>query len=215
MIDRYFISAPMAGQPGFGWAMIDEIAAYLAAQCHVSVSPANHDRDLGLDPEVPLEDQSFDRPAAMVWCLTELLASRSVVMAPGWESSEGARLEYAVARATGKNVSEYRPENGRGSRLVPVDPHRTTMSVLEEAAWITRGDRNQKYGPPAENLNAIASHWNIYLARVNPPDRLLDGRDVANLNALAKIDRDAYRRQRDNPVDVAGYMQVGVQSEAG
>jgi hypothetical protein len=136
-------------------------------------------------------------------------------VAPGWEQSEGARLEYEVARATGKAIAEYHPEKGKGHRLQPVDPHGTRMTVLERAAWITARDRNRTYGPPAENLNAIAGHWGIYLARLNPSDRLLDGRDVANMMALAKIDRDAYCRQWDNPVDVAGYMQVGVESEQG
>lgn len=82
-------------------------------------------------------------------------------------------------------------------------------TVLEEAARIVDGDRNEAYGDPAGNHGTTAAMWTAYLARrgLLAPGAVLDARDVCWVNALQKASRDAFDRRRDNLVDVAGYMR--------
>jgi hypothetical protein len=65
------------------------------------LSPAEHDLDEGFDPERPLDDQGFDLRAALRWDLDAVLSSDLVVVLPGWEKSQGANAEVAVALAAG------------------------------------------------------------------------------------------------------------------
>ncbi len=74
--------------------------------------------------------------------------------------------------------------------------------VLDEAAGIICGDRQDKYGLPEINHQRTADGWNWYLKYCGPK---LDPRDVAWLNVIQKISRDLHCRSRDNCVDIVGY----------
>lgn len=78
-------------------------------------------------------------------------------------------------------------------------------TVLEEAARLVDGDRQQAYGHPADNHACTAAMWNAYLARRGHPD--LDGFDVCMLNILQKCSRLAHTRHRDGLVDIAGFAR--------
>ncbi len=77
-------------------------------------------------------------------------------------------------------------------------PERT---VLEEAAQIVDGPRQESYGHPAENHGRTAAMWGAYLGRQ------VTAHDVCMLNALQKLSREAHSKSRDNLVDVVGYMR--------
>jgi hypothetical protein len=64
------------------------------------------------------------------------------------------------------------------------------------------------YGHPRDNFATIACMWEAYLARrglFNVDSAGLMPRDVAMLNALQKIARDAHLSTVDNLIDIAGY----------
>jgi len=92
-------------------------------------------------------------------------------------------------------------------------------TVLEEAGKLIHGERQQHYGPPAENLGNIAEFFSIYIhgrlvawAREgeDPLDFHLDANDVCNLLVLLKTAREATGQgyHRDSTVDVCGYAAL-------
>lgn len=73
-------------------------------------------------------------------------------------------------------------------------------SVLDEAARIIAGNRENDYGPAERNLGRIADMWSAYLGTT------IDARDVAWMMVQLKASRDRHNRKRDNLVDGAGYL---------
>lgn len=118
-------------------------------------------------------------------------------------SEDCACKTTGVSKATRWLIADYispndaTPTNGGGAE-----------TVLDEAARIVDGDRNDAYGDPAGNHGTTADLWNAYLERRGIITReLIDARDVCWMNALQKASRDAFERTRDNLVDTAGYMR--------
>ena len=75
-------------------------------------------------------------------------------------------------------------------------------TILEEAAQLVGGDRQEAYGPPEECFGRIADAWSAYLGIP------VAARDVCNLMILLKVMRDANTYKRDNLVDAAGYAHL-------
>ena len=72
----------------------------------------------------------------------------------------------------------------------------------------TMEERANSYGHPINNHRAIADMFTVYLARrFNLPagDVTVTPRDVAMLNILQKVCRDANEIKDDNIVDIVGY----------
>lgn len=80
------------------------------------------------------------------------------------------------------------------------------LTVLSEASGLVDGDRQEAYGHPSVNHQCTADMWNAYLRR-RGFDVTITARDVCWLNALQKASRDANSPQRDNLVDVCGFMR--------
>ena len=81
------------------------------------------------------------------------------------------------------------------------------MNVLEEAAHIVKGPRQEAYGPPGPNHQCTADMFSAYLERKYGWTRTeLDAEDVCWFNILQKISREAHQPSRDNLVDIAGYI---------
>jgi len=82
------------------------------------------------------------------------------------------------------------------------------MTILDEAAYVTDGDRQDWYGSPTENHGCTAALWNAYIARRRQGgNHDLDAFDVAMCNILQKVSRLAHDRRRDGLVDTAGYAR--------
>ena len=81
------------------------------------------------------------------------------------------------------------------------------LTILDEAARITAGDRQNDYGHPADNHTATASMWSAYMSRKTGRVIEFDATDVCVLNMLQKLSRHAHSPKRDNLVDVAGYAR--------
>jgi len=81
------------------------------------------------------------------------------------------------------------------------------QTAVAEAQAIVYGDREETYGHPAKNLNAIAEMWTTYL-NSKEWGQGLTARDVCQMMVLLKIARDAHKQKRDNVVDELGYLML-------
>jgi hypothetical protein len=87
-------------------------------------------------------------------------------------------------------------------------PH---LSVLDEAAAATSGDRRRDYGTATANHERIASGWNWYLDARPVKDAPITPLDAAMMMIVLKIARSVHRPKRDNFVDIIGYAKCGAQ----
>lgn len=75
-------------------------------------------------------------------------------------------------------------------------------SVLDEAAEIVDGPRQDNYGHPKRNLQRVADLWTVVM------DRPVTPMQVALCLIQLKIAREVHCPRRDNLVDIAGYARV-------
>lgn len=101
-----YLAGPMRGYPRFNHDRFDSAAATLREEGRTVLSPADHDHDMGFNPDTDTPDEQFMRTAAR-WNISSLLAADEVCVLPGWEKSTGARLEVNVARWLGIPVYDY------------------------------------------------------------------------------------------------------------
>lgn len=115
---RLYIAGKMRGVPFFGFPAFDQMRDDLLAAGHDPISPADHDREMGLDPTAYPEGEWGEVcPAdflkdAFAWDLAQVCQADGVVVLPGWEDSKGARLEVTVARDRGVPVYTFTPASG-------------------------------------------------------------------------------------------------------
>lgn len=90
--------------------------------------------------------------------------------------------------------------------------------VLQAAIETVCHDREDQYGNPENNFEAIANFWNVYLnvkhgmADGNKLFKFIESDDVAAMMMLLKIARIATGApKRDNWVDSAGYAGCGAE----
>ena len=81
-----------------------------------------------------------------------------------------------------------------------------TPNILQQADEITSYDRNKDYGHPKENFGLIAKFWEFYIDYKKTPG--ITPRDVAMMNILTKVAREANAPKEDNLVDIAGYART-------
>lgn len=117
-------------------------------------------------------------------------AKRSEAMKAAWARRKADKALYAVT--TEKQIAALKP-------------------ILEEAHETIYGDREQTYGSPGKNLEAIAAYWTTYLRSkglVVPEDSLTFD-DVCNMMVLLKVARLGNTPlHRDSMVDACGYMAL-------
>nr|WP_232541961.1 DUF6378 domain-containing protein [Nocardia bovistercoris] len=74
-------------------------------------------------------------------------------------------------------------------------------TVLEEAAALVEGEREDQYGHPAKSFQRIGELWTAYLGVY------VSALDVANLMILLKVSRTKDTFHRDSYVDIGGYAR--------
>lgn len=174
---KVYLSGPMTGIPGYNFPAFRFAAEVMRGQGYEVVSPIETDGG----------DTSKPREYYLRIDIEHLLCVDAVAVLPGWQESEGARLEVQIAKAIGLPI--LNAENGQ--------PY--TETVLQEAERLVNGARRSHYGTPDENHGRTAGMWSAYLGIPIKP------RDVCNLNILQKVSRDRHRPVRDNLADIAGY----------
>ncbi len=98
--------------------------------------------------------------------------------------------------------SSNRDERRMSDEVGMSKSNQVMRGVLDEAAGIICGDRQDAYGLPEVNHQRTAEGWNWYIKHAGPT---LDARDVCWLNEIQKISRDLHCRSRENCVDAVGY----------
>jgi|SRR5579859_4839098 len=97
-----YIAGPMRGYPLFNFPAFDEATADLRAEGWRVFSPAEHDRQCGFDPARSLEAQpDFHVTEAFRWDVESILNADAVYFLDGWEASQGANTEHAIAVSIG------------------------------------------------------------------------------------------------------------------
>jgi hypothetical protein len=109
--DFYYLAGPMRGYPRFNFDAFEEATQTLRQTGLKIASPHEHDLEMGLDPNKPLEDQPhFNVVDAFYWDLDAVKQTRGTIFLPGWEKSEGARTEAKAAFFCGKELLVYDPD---------------------------------------------------------------------------------------------------------
>lgn len=186
-VKTIYIAGPMRHYPQFNFPAFDAARDAFTADGWRVISPADIDREHGIDPNTPRVFSAAECRELARRDIAAILESDAIAMLPGWERSAGASAELAVAKWIGLEVYDAT------TRKVMDE------SILDEAKRITRGDRNYDYGHPAVEHDRIAAYWTTYLNRV------VRGEDVAMMMVLLKVARMGERYKRDNLVDMAGY----------
>ena len=199
---KVYIAGPMRGIEFYNFPEFDRAKEDLIAEGMKVVSPADIDRENGHDPFKHPQGHDWNQfPAELTLNSTierdiaEVLNCDAIYMLNGWEDSNGAKAERAVAIWAGKDVGYEKPEVATGQN----------EDILEEALRITSGDRQASYGPPDQDFRRTAEMWSaLFGHKLNAN---FEPRDVAMAMICLKLSRETHQEKRDNAVDIAGYAR--------
>jgi len=137
----YYIAGPMRGVKQYNFPMFDATADHLKNCGYKVINPAQMDRDNGLDPvQRPGELEAYmKRPDAVhsvverdIGAIQTLTKENGdgLCLLPGWQKSQGARMEVNLAIWLGLHFLEVYPDAHRrwGYGIVP----RTVESIEQE-----------------------------------------------------------------------------------
>lgn len=117
---RLYNAGPMRGYDEFNFPAFREAAAWLRAQGHTVLCPAERDEAEGFDASKNSLD-GFDMHEAMKADLNFVINNADgISLLPGFEDSSGAKLELASAIATGKRIFLYNPALLGDKRFIEV-----------------------------------------------------------------------------------------------
>lgn len=220
---RVYLSGPMRSKPDHNYSTFVVVEEALI-ETYPGVAALNPARNFG-------GDQTLEPAKYMEADLAQILSADVLVLLPGWESSEGAKLEVAVAKSTGKSFYEARPVDD-GHRISwtfvelsePAAGQSARGGVLDEAKSLITGDRNNAYGPPTQDFRRSADALTAYgyrhtqLAASDPPcstcgATALQAHDTAIAIDCVKTSRLMWTPgRRDSWVDKAGYAACGYEA---
>ena len=204
----YYLSGPMRGVAHHNYPAFLSVETALGKQAlrdggYEILNPA---RNFGGDTTRATEEY-------MQVDLENVLRSDCVILLPGWHDSEGAKIEVACARATGKEFW-LAIDDGFDWAFVPVEVPTADNSprgaVLDEAKALITGDRNSQYGPPTQDFIRTANMASAFGFEVN--GKSLQSYHVAVFMMILKVSRLAWNpAKRDSWVDAAGYSACGLE----
>lgn len=99
-----YIAGPMRGIAAWNFPAFEEAAETLRTWGFTVFSPAERDKEKGWDTEYPNARPLWEY---MMDDLPDVAKSSAVFFLPGWRKSQGATLEYLVARSLGIPCYEY------------------------------------------------------------------------------------------------------------
>jgi len=89
-----YIAGPMSGIKNFNRPLFNMVASELTEQGHSALNPAT------------LPD-GLSQGQYMQICLPMVAVADELVMLPGWEQSEGAYIEFLLAKKSGKTIRDF------------------------------------------------------------------------------------------------------------
>lgn len=106
---RAYIAGPMTGYPMLNHPAFREATKVLRDFGFEVVSPEEMDTEWGIDPssDDPYRGLSVSPAEIMRQDLVAMLNCDYIILLPGWEGSQGARLERIVAESCGVGVRLY------------------------------------------------------------------------------------------------------------
>lgn len=178
MTDAVYLSGPMRGRPNFNYDLFNSVAENFRAAGMTVLNPAeNFDGD-----------QTRDFPEYMRADIEMLMKADTIFMLPGWQDSEGARLEYLLAKSLDLEIIYHR------------DADQTEPAEMTAARIVRNGERQAVYGHPSDDFRRTAAEWSATFGK--PVSEL----DVALAMAQLKISRlIGTPGHRDSIVDLIGY----------
>jgi hypothetical protein len=93
----------MRGYPRFNFDAFDHARDVLNSQGHEAVSPADLDRDAGLNPDLPLPE-GFNLRDCIMRDINAILTCDGIVLLDRWQDSKGVAVEKALAEFLGLKV---------------------------------------------------------------------------------------------------------------
>lgn len=82
------------------------------------------------------------------------------------------------------------------------------VEILNEAAALIVGQRQEDYGTPQENFQRIADYLNIHLKKNLENNIPISPRQTAEMMVLLKLARTINSPTRDSYVDIGGYAGI-------
>jgi hypothetical protein len=105
---RTYVAGPMRGVELFNFPAFHAAEADLVERGWDVHNPARWDEEQGFEPAKTGAEDEFDVQAALKHDIEVITTwAEYVFVLPGWQDSLGARLEVAVAQATGIPVVDY------------------------------------------------------------------------------------------------------------
>lgn len=197
MRETIYIAGPMTGIEDFNHPAFHHAEHWLQTfSAADTINPAKN-----FDGDTTLNRSAYIRKG-----IAQVLRSTSVLVLDGWEKSEGARLEVAVALECDIPVFAWNDIHGERIRSIP-SPSATPEPIEEEARRIVGGVRNTSYDEPEDNFGRIGRKWGANLdAWRASGDPAIPPELVALMMVDLKTTREAFKHGRDNLVDAIGYV---------
>ena len=106
--DSIYVAGPMRGYELYNFPSFDRAASRLRYLGWDVYSPADHDRELGIDPTLPLDQQPessrWEMKQAFRWDATTIVHCSAIFMLERWEESQGATIEHGIADMCGLRI---------------------------------------------------------------------------------------------------------------
>jgi hypothetical protein len=114
-----YVAGPMRGHDKHNFPAFDAAAEMLRGRGWEVVSPADHDRELGFDEDLPIADQPvpFDLGITLLWDLDQVRKAEAIYLLRGWQHSTGANLELGLAQALGKDILFESPDDAEPQKM--------------------------------------------------------------------------------------------------
>lgn len=148
---RLYLGGKMLDVTNFGAHLFDAAARQLRALGHDVFNPADHDRDLGFDPDglqgthADMAAQNFNRRAALAFDMAWIAEhSEGMVCLDNWVTSPGAKAEVAFHQALYLPVWElndflvYKEQAIQVPRLIAYRPKATSIASMADGVEYIR-----------------------------------------------------------------------------
>ncbi len=153
-----YLAGPMRGIEDYNFPEFHKQAAWLRGLNWKVFSPAERDEaDPAIDPTVNVAGWQGERGLDyfMAHDLKAVCEMDAVICLPGWEDSQGARLETATAVEIGHPVFEIVYDDPHGTRVLQsVDP-----SYIRHTFYFGGQDRDEPVDVPREHLLSRVSWY--------------------------------------------------------